>query len=74
MWVGLQAFPCAWVSLQVHWVVCRGVVRFMLCSFVCDQAHMQLSEFEQSRHYLLKAGKLSPGNVEIRQELEKLNR
>lgn len=35
---------------------------------------MQLSEFEQSRHYLLKAGKLSPGNVEIRQELEKLNR
>lgn len=38
------------------------------------QAHMQLSEFDQSRHYLMKAGKQSPGNAEIRQELEKLNR
>ena len=35
---------------------------------------MQMSEFDQSRNYLLKAGKLSPGNAEIRQELEKLNR
>ena len=35
---------------------------------------MQLSEFQQSRHYFMKAGKLSPGNVEIREELEKLNR
>lgn len=35
---------------------------------------MQLSEFDQSRHYLMKAGRLSPGNTEIRRELEKLNR
>jgi hypothetical protein len=38
------------------------------------QAHMQLSEFDQARYYLVRAGKLSPGNTEIRKELEKLNR
>ena len=35
---------------------------------------MQLSEFDKSRPYLIKAGQLLPGNAEIRQELEKLDR
>ena len=35
---------------------------------------MQLSEFGKSREHLIKAGKLSPGNEEIRQELQKLDR
>ena len=35
---------------------------------------MQLSEFGKSRKHLVRAGKLSPGNEEIRQELQKLDR
>lgn len=38
------------------------------------QAHMQLGNFEKSKKYLVRAGKLSPGNEEIRQELKKLDR
>ena len=39
-----------------------------------SQAYMKLSEFRKSREYLTKAGRLSPGNEEIRQELLKLDR
>ena len=35
---------------------------------------MQLSDFGRARRYLTKAGRLSPGNVEIRQELDKLDK
>ena len=35
---------------------------------------MKLSEFKKSRDHLLKAGRLSPGNQEIRLELQKLDR
>ncbi len=38
------------------------------------QAHMQLGNFEKSKKFLVRAGKLSPGNEEIRQELKKLDR
>jgi len=38
------------------------------------QAYMQLSEFKKSRSYFIKAGQLSPGNPEIRQELQKLDK
>ncbi len=38
------------------------------------QAYMQLSEFNLSRQHLVRAGRMAPGNSEIRQELEKLNR
>ena len=35
---------------------------------------MQLGEYSKSRDHLVKSGRLSPGNKEIRQELEKLDR
>ena len=35
---------------------------------------MQLAEFDRSRDYLLKAGRLAPNNEDIRQEMLKLNR
>ena len=35
---------------------------------------MQLSDFDRSKNYLVKAGKLCPGNSEIRQELVKLDK
>ena len=35
---------------------------------------MQLSEWERSKNYLMAAVHLSPSNVEIRQELDKLNK
>ena len=35
---------------------------------------MQLAEFNKSRDYLLKAGRLAPSSEEIRQELQKLDR
>ena len=38
------------------------------------QAYMQLAEFNKSRDYLLKAGRLAPSNEDIRQELRKLDR
>ena len=54
------------------------LVHTWMCSVVlCNtpvQAYMQLSEFDKSRTYLIKAGQLFPGNAEIRQELEKLDR
>ena len=35
---------------------------------------MKLTDFKQSRNYLIRAGRLSPGNQEIREELQKLDR
>ena len=35
---------------------------------------MQLGDFRSSKKYLVRAGKLSPGNEEIRQELKKLDK
>lgn len=35
---------------------------------------MQLGDFTNSKKYLVRAGKLSPGNEEIRQELHKLDK
>ena len=35
---------------------------------------MKLANFKKSRDYLIRAGRLSPGNSEIRQELVKLDR
>ena len=57
------------------------LVHSWMCGVLCCaislyplQAYMQLSEFDKSRTYLIKAGQLFPGNTEIRQELEKLDR
>ena len=54
------------------------LVHSWMCGVVLSlyplQAYMQLSEFDKSRSYLIKAGQLLPGNAEIRQELEKLDR
>ena len=35
---------------------------------------MKLGDFKKSREYLIRAGRLCPGNQEIRQELVKLDR
>jgi FK506-binding protein 6 len=42
--------------------------------FRLGQAFMLQSEFEKSKKHLLKAAKLSPGNLEIREEIQKLER
>ncbi|XP_064391991.1 inactive peptidyl-prolyl cis-trans isomerase FKBP6-like [Halichondria panicea] len=48
--------------------------RNVKANFRLGQAFMKLSEFKKSRDHLLKAGRLSPGNQEIRLELQKLDR
>ena len=35
---------------------------------------MKLGDFKKSRDYLVRAGRLAPGNQEIRLELQKLDR
>ena len=58
--------------------LCRKVLQFdeknVKAVFRLGQAYMQLSEFGKSRKYLIRAGRLSPSNVEIRQELAKLDK
>ena len=42
--------------------------------FSSIQASMKLGDFKKSRDFLVRAGRLAPGNQEIRLELQKLDR
>ena len=53
---------------KLYLLLCTKFLLFLL------QAYSQINEWEKSKHYFLKAAKLSPNNTEIRQELAQLDR
>ena len=78
--VFIRRCHCGWdivnfmAGIEDEWVFSCECTPVILVMRLLLQAYMQLSEFEKSRSYFIKAGRLSPGNPEIRQELQKLDK